>query len=384
MEFPDSNHSPVSGGHRFTRRLWRVIPALLVLVLIAVIVSLFNRIGVEKETIAAEKMSVKAAKVDINVVTLTLTPQTISDRISLPGEVSPWVVLKVPAELPGTITAKQITEGQRLDKDALLATVDARDAENSLKATQANYAAAAATLERLRGLYDKQLATRSQLDDAIARVDSLKANLNLDALRVKRGRIRTSMPGLVNHVFVEVGQYVGVGDPVAEIIQMDRVKVRVGIPESDVEAVRKIDTFSVRIDALGGRIFEGRKHYLSHTADPGARLYDLQIEVPNPDHAILPDMFVRVEIVKRQASDALAVPLFSVSRSDGDNYVFVVEDGVAKRHPVALGIQEGWIVEVVEGLSAGQAVVVVGQRDLQDGEAVSVVQQAASLEEVRG
>ena len=384
MEFPDSNHPPGSGGHRFIRRLWRVIPALLVLVLIAVIVSLFNRIGVEKETIAAEKMSVKAAKVDINVVTLTLTPQTISDRISLPGEVSPWVVLKVPAELPGTITAKHITEGQRLDKGALLATVDARDAQNSLKATQANYAAAAATLERLQGLYDKQLATRSQLDDAIARVDSLKANLNLDALRVKRGRIRTSMPGLVNHVYVEVGQYVGMGDPVAEIIQMDRVKVRVGIPESDVEAVRKIDTFSVRIDALGGRIFEGRKHYLSRTADPGARLYDLQIEVPNPDHAILPDMFVRVEIVKRQASDALAVPLFSVSRSDGGNYVFVVEDGVAKRHPVVLGIQEGWIVEVAEGLSAGQAVVVVGQRDLQDGEAVNVVQQAATLEEVRG
>ena len=378
------NESHSVPGRRWARRLWRVIPALLVLVLIAVIVSLFNRIGVEKETIAAEKMSAKVDKVDTNVVTLTLKPQTISDRISLPGEVSPWVVLNVPAELPGTITAKHITEGERVDKDTLLATVDARDAENSLKATQANYEAAAATLERLQGLYDKQLATRAQLDDAIARVDSLKANMNLDALRVKRSRIRTSMSGLVNHVFVEVGQYVGVGDPVAEIIQMDRVKVRVGIPESDVEAVRKIDTFSVRIDALGGRVFEGRKHYLSRTADPAARLYDLQIEVANSDHAILPDMFVRVEIVKRQASDALAVPLFSVSRSDAGNYVFVVEDGVAKKRPVVLGIQEGWIVEVAEGLSPGQAVVVVGQRDLQDDEAVSVVQQAASLEEIRG
>lgn len=384
MEFPDSDHSPASGGHRWARRLWRVIPTLLVLTLIVVIVSMFNRIGVEKETIAAEKMSAKTAKADTNVVTLRLVPQTISDRISLPGEVSPWMVLNVSAEVPGKIIAKHITEGQRVEKDALLATVDARDAENSRQAARANYEAAAASLERLQGLYDKQLATRAQLDDTIARVDSLKAGLNLDDLRVKRSRIRTSVPGLVNRVFVEEGQYVGIGDPVAEIIQMDRVKVRVGIPESDVEAVRKIDTFSVRIDALGGQVFEGRKHYLSRTADPAARLYDLQIEVPNRDHAILPDMFVRVEIVKRQTADALAVPLFAVSRSDAGDQVYVVEDGVAKSRRVVLGIQEGWIVEVVEGLAAGEALVVVGQRDLQGDERVNVVQQAERLEEIQG
>jgi RND family efflux transporter MFP subunit len=384
MAQSDQTQSDPADGRPWARRLWRVIPALLVLALVAVILSLFNRIGAEKEIIAAEKMNAKATKADTNVVTLTLAPRTISERISLPGEVSPWVVLNVPAELPGPITAKHITEGQRVEKNDLLATVDARDAENSLKATQANYEAAAATLGRLKGLYDKQLATRAQLDDAVARVDSLKANLNLDQLRVRRSRIRTPTAGIVNRVFVEVGQYVGVGDPVAGIIQIDRVKVRVGIPESDVGAVRKINTFSVRIDALGGRVFEGQKYYLSRTADPAARLYDLQIEVPNPDHAILPDMFVRVEIVKRQATDALAVPLFAVSRSDTGEQVYVVEDGVAMARPVTLGIQEGWIVEVVDGLTAGEALVVVGQRELQDGERVNVVQRAERLEEIQG
>ncbi len=86
----------------------------------------------------------------------------------------------------------------------------------------------------------------------------------------------------------------------AKIIEIDKLKIEVGIPESDVAAVRKLETFDITIDALGSRTYTGYSHYLYKTSDSFARLYNLEIRLDNPDQQILPDMFVRVGIIKKQ------------------------------------------------------------------------------------
>ena len=84
-------------------------------------------------------------------------------------------------------------------------------------------------------------------------------------MNVERCSISAPISGIVDKVHIETGDYLNIAAPVADILQIDKIKVAVGIPESDVSAVRRVDHFEVRIDALDGRIFPAEKHFLSRS-----------------------------------------------------------------------------------------------------------------------
>jgi RND family efflux transporter MFP subunit len=365
------------------RRLLASLPLIGLLAMVGVIIVLQSWIASEGKSIQAAKAAALAKEPEpINVVALELRPGPLNDRINLPGVVRPWVQLKVVAEVPGKIVAKQVAEGRSVDQGAILALIDDRDYRNALASASARYQAAKASHDRLVRLFKEQLATRAQLDDAEALLNTSKAAMDNAALDLERCTIRSATAGVVDRMPVEVGQFLGSGDPVAEVLQMERVKIEVGIPESDVDAVRSIEQYRVTVDALKGRVFEGRRHYLAKSADTLARTYRLEIEVPNPEGTLLPDMFARVELVKRRIEDALSVPLFALVSQGNGQALYVAENGKARLVPVQTGIQEGWQVQIAHGLAAGDRVIVVGQRDTKDGAPVNLVRTISSPEEL--
>ena len=113
-----------------------------------------------------------------------------------------------------------------------------------------------------------------------------------------------------------------------------------------------------------------------------ARLYDLEILLDNADAQILPDMFARVEIVKSQKENALAVPLYSVITLKNEKTVYVLEGDVARARKVSTGIQEGWRIQITEGLAENDAVIVVGHRRVSDGQRVNVIRTVSRWEDL--
>ena len=327
---------------------------------------------VEKQ-IAAKKLDMPHAPPDVNVVTLALTPAGISDRINLPGVVEPWIKFNVVAEVRGQVTEKRVEKGAHVREGDIIVVLDTRDYEIALDAARASYKTALASRERIEKLYQDQLASRSQLDDITAQAERFKAEVDSAELNLSRSTIRSPISGVINNIHIDRGEYLNFADPVAEVMQTDRLKVNVGIPESDVAAVRAVDDFEVKIDALNGRVFTARKYFLARASDPKARLYALEVEIDNPDEEILPDMFARVEIVKSEVHDALAVPLYAIISINDAQTVYVLSDGAARARTISTGIQEGWMMQVTEGLAPGDQVIVVGHRRVSDGQRVNVV-----------
>jgi len=143
-----------------------------------------------------------------------------------------------------------------------------------------------------------------------------------------------------------------------------------------------VDSFDILIDALNSKVFKGTRNFLSSTADSTARLYSLKLAVENPDHEILPDMFARVEILKREVHDGIVIPLYAViTRNDG-HYAYVVNDELAHVRQIDIGMQEEWQVEVTKGLSPGDRVIVIGQRNIEDEQSVNIVREVKSVEEL--
>jgi len=166
-------------------------------------------------------------------------------------------------------------------------------------------------------------------------------------------------------------------------VDISHVKIRVGIPESDVTGARTPASFSVFIDALGDQpIPGGALSRVARAAGNMARLYDLEILLPNEEGLMVPDMFARVVLVKELRSQALVVPLYAVISRGNRHLVFVEVDGTAVMKEVKIGIQEGWMVEVTEGLTAGDQIIVVGQRSVSEDRKVTVVRHVESTEDL--
>ncbi|MCP4747711.1 MAG: efflux RND transporter periplasmic adaptor subunit [Desulfobacteraceae bacterium] len=364
-------HSPKA---LFVRRLWGALPLLSLIFLIGIIAILFFWIKSEGETLKEKKASELGNKqAPVNVVTLEVIPGLIQERLNLPGVVQPWVKLSVVSEIRGKIVAKKISEGRRVKPGDLLAVVESRDYKNAYNSARASYRAALSNQKRIVALFKDQLATQTQLDDVVAQMETTKANMDIAELNLERCQIRSPIEGVIDDIHIETGQYVDNGNAIADILQIEKVKVKVDIPESDIDAVRRVDNFRVAVDALNGKVFQGRRHHITRSADNLAHTYRLEIAVENPNGDILPDMFTRVKIIKRQVQSGLAVPMFSLIEQQDSKAVYVAENGTARLKSVTTGIQQGWQVHISLGLQPGDKVIVVGQRDIKDGAPINVI-----------
>ena len=369
--------------NRVIKRIWKMLPALSLILLIIIILIMSSRIKTEGDRIAAEKLAtLHKERPPVNVVVLDIMPSSIYDRIDLPAQVESWVELKIMSEVSGRAVKVAAKEGSRVTKGDLIAQLDSRDYENALASASAEYELAKLDLQRNRSLYTEELISRAQLDQAIAKVNTIEASVRNAELNVERAAIRAPISGLVNHLDVKEGLFMDAHDPVGIILDNSRVKVTVGIPEADVNEIKKLSHFDVTIEALGNRTLKGRKHFLSQSPESFAHLYQLEIEVDNSNGAILPGMFARVNIVKREVKDSFSVPLYSViSRSD-EQYIYVEKDGIAHVRMVKTGILEGWKIEIEKGLSKGDRVIVVGHRNVDEGQEVNVVRAVSDPEDL--
>ena len=371
-------------GRKILRLIWKTIPFVMVLFVIGLIILPLGKKISEKKLALAQKQSNETAieKALTNVITMELIPAMVMEKLSLPGVAKPWVSLEVVSETRGKVVNKKITQGRHVNKGDILAVIDKSDYQNSFDSALASYESAMATQKRLKALVKKNFVTQSQLDDAVARAKTSKAALDNAKLNLNRCTILSPMKGVVDRVHIENGTFLNSGDPVAQIIQIDKLKIEVGIPESDVDAVRKLKTFNMTIDALDGKTYTGEYHYLYNTTDSMARLYNLEIKVDNTDGQILPDMFVRVKIIKNQDPKGISVPMYSLVNHNKDIGVYVEKDGIVRFRQLNTGFQDGWKTQIPKGLFSGEKVVVVGHRIIEDGEQVNVTKTIRDMEEI--
>lgn len=376
-----TEYSPQSSRARIVYIIWKNLPRFLLFSLI--ILALFGYFGIREkgQKMAEEKaQAVAEQRQPVNVVVLEIEPILLRDRINLPGSIEAWQTLALLAKVSGTVVEVLVTEGDRVEKGAILARIEEADYRITLQSAQASWTLAKAELGRIRVMHAKGIAPQAEMESLSARFLTAQAALDDAKLKLSRCTIKAPVAGVIRRLDAKPGLFLSIADPVAEILQMDRVKAVVGIPESDVAAVRELDTVNLTIQALEGRNLVGKKHFLSPSPESNAHVYRLELGVANSDYSIFPGMFVRADIIKKEKAGALAVPLYAIITRNEEQFVYLEADGLVRKQPVQLGIIDGWMVEVTDGLVQGDRVVIEGHRDVEDGQQVRVVRNLSSLE----
>ncbi|MCG6910341.1 MAG: efflux RND transporter periplasmic adaptor subunit [Deltaproteobacteria bacterium] len=370
-------------GTKLLRFVWGLIPWLIVACICGFIFVLCGR--VQDEKIRLEKAKQAAIKIDnapVSVITLTLSPMRLVDKINLPGNVAPYEELWVKAEVGGQVMHIPVKEGQSVTKGQILVELDDRDYRLRLSRIEAAYKLAKLEYDRIAALDRKGITAANRMDEASANLKDITAQRDEARLALERTSIEAPIEGRINEIAAKQGDLVLVGAQIAQILQVGKVKVKVGIPESDVTSFFSLKTSEVVIEALGNRRVTGEKVFLSRQPRNLARLFDLELMIPNPDGKILPGMFARVELVRNVYKNALVIPLYAVISQGDESHVFVEKKGRAEKRQVNTGILVDWRVQILSGLEAGDRLVVVGHRLLEEGQAVDVVKNVSSPEEI--
>jgi len=356
------------------RFAFRNLPRLALLLLILLGIILAGLIDRQKARLEQEKTAGRTqAEKPVNVVLLEVQPSTIQDAINLPGVMEPWIRLELLAKVHGSIVEVLVQEGSVVQQGDVLARIEADDYIIALDSAKAAYSRAKADYERKKAMLSKKTISQADLELSETEMLTAKAAMDDAELRLSRCTITAPINGVIRRLDAKTGLLLSIADPVAEILQIDRLKAAVGIPESDVDAVRGLPEVRITIPALADLEATGKKYFFSPAPETTARLYLLELEIENRDGVILPGMFFRAHVLKKTVRDALSVPIYSVITRNDEQFVFVVREQTVHKQPVDLGILEKWRVQVTDGLRAGDMVVVEGHRDIEEGQQVNVV-----------
>lgn len=273
----------------------------------------------------------------------------------------------------GTVTKMHVKEGQHVSKGQLIAELDPTQARNMLTTAEAQLAQAKDALSRLQQLHDsgslpdvKWVEIQTQVSQAETQVEMCRKNL-ADC------RLYAPASGIVANKMFEDGMTAVTSEPILTILDISSVKVRVAIPEQEFAAVATSTPSTVAVAAID-RTLEGGRIEKGISADPVTHTYDIKINIPNRDGALLPGMIANVTLhpagtaTASAAAASVTVPLRCVQKTGNDShFVWIIKDGKAHRQPVSVGDTFGNRIAITSGLNGGEQVITEGYHKVGEG-----------------
>ncbi len=360
------------------KALKKLLPALIVTVAVLVVAALsVKAFYVMKAQKGQEIQAVEPPPINVEVEVVKANPE-MPDAVLLHAVVEPRQIVQVAAEVSGRIERIHFEEGETCEKGDLIVKIntDLLQAEYDRAAAQAKYDEN--EYGRTKFLYEQGGdVTESELDEAILRMELSRATVATAKARLARARILAPAGGILNSLPMDVGEYVLPGVVVAEIVDMDTVKVVVRVPESDVPFLATGEKAEVLAKVRGEEVdLRGVISYISELADEGTHSTRTEIVVDNRERLLRSGQIVQVRLTRRVLKDVIMVPLFTVIPLEEGKAVYVVEEAgstTAERRDVELGVIKGSRVQILSGLEPGDLLIVAGHRSVTPGQRVEIV-----------
>jgi membrane fusion protein (multidrug efflux system) len=318
-------------------------------------------------------------------VTVTSAPVKQEDwapTLTAVGSISAVEGAVVSTELGGTVSQIGFENGAEAKKGDVLVRLDVSQEEALLRSAEAEAELARTDLERTRGLATQRVVSKAELDAAESKFRRLNAVVDQMRSNIAKKTIVAPFDGQLGIRQVNVGQWVNAGQQVVALTSLDPVYVDFALPEQHLAKLSTGLEVGVRADALPSRKFEGKLTAINSMVDPVTRNVPLQATLQNPDHALHPGMFAKVEVALPETKKTTVIPGSAVSYAPYGDSVFVIEKQkdeksgkeslVLRQQFVRIGDARGDFVSVTQGLKAGQEVVSTGVFKLRNGMPVTV------------
>lgn len=312
---------------------------------------------------------------------------TLEDTVRGVGTLRAVQRVEIRPEIAGRIVALRFDEGMAVEEGQVLVELDEQKLrrqqsarEAALRSAQVRVANAERTFARQEQLRERGVVSQDEYDNALAEVQSaraeverLEAELALVGEQLEDTRIRAPFAGMISQRRVDRGAYVGVGDTIATLYQVDPLEMVFSVPERYMDQLGRGQRVLVTVAAFPGETFEGEVDFVSPAIEEATRDMVVKATIANRDHRLRPGGFATALATVGTRADRPVVPEEAIVATRRGYMVFVVEEGIAQTREVRTGLRHAGMVEIVEGLELNESVVRAGHMRLSGGETVRVV-----------
>lgn len=295
------------------------------------------------------------------------------DRIEALGVAKGRESVTITSSTSELVTAVRFRDGQRVVRGQVLVELKAGEEDAGLIEAQARLAQAERDYARWKSLADQGIAPKASAEQYRSALETARASVEAARARKLDRVIRAPFAGVVGLTDVAPGALISPGAAIVTLDDLSTVRVDFDVPDRYVPVLAEGSAIVARADAWPDESFSGRIARLDSRIDTATRAITARAEFPNPGARIKPGMLMRVSIA-HGARQGLAVPEAAVQFEGDQAYVFVITprgDGFsARKQAVQTGATEGGLVEITEGLRAGEKVVADGLNRIQDGQPV--------------
>ncbi|GAB5381043.1 MAG: efflux RND transporter periplasmic adaptor subunit [Aliiglaciecola sp.] len=282
----------------------------------------------------------------------------------------------VVARASGIIEEIYVEEGDYVEKGQVLAQLEPERYQLNLQRAQADLQGIEKELAKINKVYDKKLVSDDTYDKLSAQYESAKATLSLAKLDLKEATIVAPISGYIAERNAKVGNLTESfqRERMFHIVQQKQLYGIVFLPEKELSRVHKEQSANLIVTALGDKKISAFVERISPVINSQTGTFKVTLRVPNENNLLKAGMFTQVNLNYDTRSDATLLPRKAMLAIDDKINVFVVDDkGIANKVAIKVGYQEGNFVEVLEGLTGNEKVVITGHQNLKDKAVVEVV-----------
>ena len=314
-----------------------------------------------------KKDSVKS----IDVSAVTVTAGTFTNYVQIQGSIYAQDNVTAYSQSPGVITALYAKPGQHVNKGQVLVQLDNSVLSQQIAQAQTQVDLNRTLYQRQKNLWDQKIGTEVQflqaqtaLQSSLKQVASLKQQADMY-------RITSPITGTIDQMDLKLGQVIQPGANGIRIVNADNLKVKADVPESYSQSVNQGDkvltVFPDANDSLKATVT-----FAAKVIDPSSRSFAVEIKLPK-NKALRPNMTAIIKIADYSKINSLVIPINAIQRSEAGDYVFVDENGVAKKRIIKAGATYGGKSQILSGLKPGDQLVTEGASEVEDGDKIKVL-----------
>lgn len=309
----------------------------------------------------------------IKVVTYTVVPSKLQEKISSIGTLEANEATIIKAEVTGKVAKIDFREGQATRAGDLILQINDDSYLETLKNAQAAFELAKITYNRNIQLQKSGAVALQAKDDAEATVRKTEADYEIAKIRLGKTQITAPFDGIVGVSTISVGAYLNIGDPIVSIAAIDPLKMQFTLPQKYLSNIKDNAPVIITTDAWPGKEFEGHIYAIDPQIDVDTRNITIKALVPNNEELLRPGLFAYINVGIAEIDDALMVPEEALIPSTQLVTVMKVVDNKAQVVKVKVGIRQNGMAQITEGLQAGDVVITAGNLKVREGTLVEAV-----------
>lgn len=308
---------------------------------------------------------------DVSVV--DIKTGSFTNYVQIQGHIDAQDNVTAYSQAQGIITVINAKVGDHVSKGQVLVQLDNSVFKQNIASSQAQIDLYTTLYQRQKNLWDQKIGTEVQYLQAKTTLEASQKQLAGLKQQADQFRIVSPISGTIDQMDLKLGQAItpGTAGSGIRIVNADVLKVKADVPESYATRVNQGQTVKVLFpdaqDSLTAKVT-----FASKVIDPGSRSFAIEIKLPTNRH-LRPNMTATLKIADYSKASVITVPLKAIQKSEDGDYVFVNENGVAKRKIIKQGILYNSQVEVLSGLKQGDQLIVMGASDIEDGDKVKVL-----------